>query len=125
MDKWNHFLTDNLEINIEQTGEFETKYAEGSFNVEAGSIYIQIDGYHHFNAYIDNSVFVAVVEIKGKNIQKLFELELFPSDSFEKFDIVKNQTFIELNSCLERIQLQKNLDENLSHNHDKKSMKKI
>lgn len=122
MDNWDHFLNCNVEINIEQTGNFPSKYAEGVFNIESGSIYIEIEGYHHFNKD-DSNIYYGLVEIKEQNIQKLFELELFEGTSFENFGIVKNETFNQLNDFLEKIQLQKNLEKELLQPTNKNSIK--
>jgi hypothetical protein len=125
MDNWNHFLNCNVEINIEETGDFPTKYIAGFFNVIQNSIYIETNKIDHFSKDVDKSVFVAVVEINEPNIQKLFELELFLGYSFENFGIVKNETFFQLNNCLKQIELKKNLEQDLNQTPNKKSIKKI
>ncbi len=120
-----HFINCNCSINIEQTGDFQTKYADGIFNIEAGSIYVEVDCYQNFNKDISNSEFFATVEIKEPGIDKFFELELFPGYNLENFGIVKNQTFVELNDLLEKIQLQKVLDNELALPKNIKSSLKV
>lgn len=125
MSKFEHFINSNCEISIEQTGNFQTKYADGLFNVEVGSLYIEVDGHHHFNKDVDNSYFAAFVEVKEEGVKKLFELELAPGYSLGDFAIVKNEAFKELNNFLEKIQLQKKLQQELDANIIKKPLKKM
>jgi len=120
-----HFINCNCLISIEQTGDFQTKYTDGIFNIEAGAIYIEVDGYHHFHKDINNSEFIAYVEIKEPGIEKLFALDLFPGYSLENFGIVNNSEFKELNDLLEKIQFQKNLEKDLNTQQVKKNTLKV
>jgi hypothetical protein len=113
MDNFDHFLNFEGSLSIEQIGNGLTKYGDGKFYLDHGTVFIELDGYNHFNEMTNRTEFIGIVEVKTSEIQKMFELVLLPNPAMDEFEVYVNQQFKELDIILKKIQLEKELNQEL------------
>jgi hypothetical protein len=125
MDNFNHFLNFEGSLSIEQFGNGLTKYGEGKFYLDHGFVFIELEGYNNFNEITNRTEFTGIVEVKTPEIQKMFELVLLPNPAMDEFEVIINEQFKELDILLKKMQLGKELNQELKQEFETNKNKSL
>lgn len=128
-DKMENIYNIDCEIIIRQDGILndELRTSEGKFvNINEQLFVEVINGDKPFEEFYDTqSRWSAIVEFQKNDIYESFELNITPQSGMDSFEVIQDKEFLSMRSFFDKMQLKKELIQELNTNKIKPLIKKI